>query len=80
MDVTVEPGDASRLLVNFKGYVGNSKNNTGEDRGYVIDTGKDLWQRYFLGKKGRTYQVIVKYDGEPIGKLFVDINDRKPSK
>ena len=75
VDVTVEPGDASRLLVNFKGYVGNSKNNTGEDRGYVIDTGKDLWRRYSLEKKGRTYQVIVKYDGEPIGKLFVDIKD-----
>jgi len=75
VDVTVEPGDASRLLVNFKGYVGNSQNNTGEDRGYVIDTGKDLWQRYSLEKKGRTYPVIVKYDGEPIGELFVDIKD-----
>jgi len=75
VDVTVEPGDASRLQVNFKGYVGNSQNNTGEDRGYVIDTGKDLWRRYSLEKKGRTYQVIVKYDGEPIGKLFVDIKD-----
>ncbi|MDF1591403.1 MAG: M14/M99 family metallopeptidase [Desulfobacterales bacterium] len=75
VDVTVESGDASRLQVNFKGYVGNSQKNTGEDRGYVIDTGKDLWQRYSLGKKGRTYQVIVKYDGEPIGKLFVDLKD-----
>lgn len=75
VDVTVEPGDASFLQVNFKGYVGNSQINTGEDRGYVIDTGKDLWRRYSLEKKGRTYQVIVKYDGEPIGKLFVDIKD-----
>lgn len=75
VDVTVEPGDVSRLQVNFKGYVGNLKNNTGEDRGYVIHTGKDLWQRYSLGKKGRTYPIVVKYDGEPIGKLFVDIKD-----
>ena len=75
VDVTVEPGNASRLQVNFKGYVGNSQKNTGEDRGYVIDTGKDLWRRYSLGKKGRTYYIIVKYDGEPIGKLFVNIKD-----
>lgn len=73
VDVTVEPGDASLLQVNFKGFVGNLQNNTGEDRGYVIDTGKDLWRRYSLEKKGRTYQIIVKYDGEPIGKLYVVI-------
>jgi len=75
VSVDVSPGDASLLQVNFKGYVANSQNNTGEDRGYVIDTGKDLWRRYSLDKKGKTYQIIVKYDGSPIGKLFVEIND-----
>ncbi|MEW6671398.1 MAG: M14/M99 family metallopeptidase [Thermodesulfobacteriota bacterium] len=75
VDVTAETGEASRLQVNFKGYVGNSRNNTGEDRGFVIDTGKDLWRRYSLENKGKTYQIIVKYDGEPIGKLYVDIKD-----
>jgi len=73
VDVAVDPGDASLLQVNFKGYVGNLQNNTGEDRGYVIDTGKDLWQRYSLDKKGKIYPIVVKYDDKPIGELFVDI-------
>ena len=31
--------------------------------------------RYSLEKKGKTYQIIVKYDGEQIGKLFVGIKN-----
>jgi len=27
------------VCVNFKGFVGKLENNTGEDRGYLIDTG-----------------------------------------
>jgi len=79
VDVTVESGDASRLQVNFKGYVGNSRNNTGEDRGYVIDTGKDLWRRYSLAKNGKIYPIIVKYGEKVIGKLFVEIKEPAPN-
>ncbi len=73
VDVVVENGDPSQVQVNFKGFVGNPENNTGEDRGYIINTGKDLWPRYSLEKKGRTYPIIVKHDTKTIGKLFVDI-------
>ncbi len=34
--------DPSQFIVNFKGFVGNSYNNSGEDRGYLIDTSKDV--------------------------------------
>ncbi|MFC1812839.1 M14/M99 family metallopeptidase [Thermodesulfobacteriota bacterium] len=75
VDVFTNTEDSSDLTVNFKGYVGNPKNNTGEDRGYVIHTAKNLWKRYSLHKKGKTYQVIVTNNGDTVGKLFVGLED-----
>ncbi len=68
-------GDPSDLVVNFKGYAGNPSNNTGEDRGFAINTATDLWKRYSLNKKGLRYQVEVTYEKEQIGKLFIDLED-----
>ena len=68
-------GDPSDLVVNFKGYTGNPANNTGEDRGFVINTATDLWKRYSLNKKGEHYHVDVTYGKEQIGKLFLDIEE-----
>ncbi len=65
----------SDIVVNFKGFVGNKKNNTGEDRGYPIHTDKDLMTRYSLNKKGVRYQVIVYLKRTKIGKLFVNLAD-----
>jgi hypothetical protein len=65
----------SQLMVNLKGFVGDPHNNTGEDRGYVIDTGKDLWQRYSLEKKGRKYQVVVSNGRDVVDKLFLNLKD-----
>jgi len=63
------------VIVNFKGYVGNLQNNTGEDRGYVIHTGRDLWKRYSLGGEGKQYQVIVLHGETQLGRLFVRLTD-----
>ncbi|MDY6905190.1 MAG: M14/M99 family metallopeptidase [Thermodesulfobacteriota bacterium] len=67
-------GDFYDLTVNFKGFVGDRANNTGEDRGYDIHTGKDLWERYSLDGKGHKYQVVVTKNEETVGKLFVFLN------
>ena len=68
------PDSLTGVTCNFKGFVGNRSNNTGEDRGYIIDTATDLWERYSLYKKGRVYQVIVsRNDKDIIGRLFFDI-------
>ena len=75
IDVITGGVDASSLTVNFKGYVGNSRHNTGEDRGYVIDTAKDLWPRYSLGRTGKTYQVVVSLEDRILGHLYVDITE-----
>ena len=76
VDVITGMGDPSDMVVNLKGYVGNKQNNTGEDRGYIINTAEDLWKRYSLNKKGRTYQVVVTYEDKTVGKLFIDL--KKP--
>lgn len=65
----------SDLIVNLKGYVGDTSINTGEDRGYVVNTGRDLWKRYSLKKKGKSYQVVVSNNGDTFGKLFLDLAD-----
>ena len=61
----------SGITVNFKGFVGDWKNNTGEDRGYVIDTGADLIKRYSLHKKGELYTVIASKADNVVGRMIV---------
>ncbi|MCD6185922.1 MAG: hypothetical protein J7K84_09085 [Deltaproteobacteria bacterium] len=68
-------GDPSDLVVNVKGYTGNPENNTGEDRGFAINTATDLWKRYSLNKKGQHYHVDVTYGKKQIGKLFLDFEE-----
>ncbi|TYT75048.1 M14/M99 family metallopeptidase [Desulfobotulus mexicanus] len=68
--VKVESGviDPVDLVVNFKGFVPPDVDvNTGEDRGYPIDTAKDLWIRYSEGHGGKIYPVETSLKGERIG-------------
>ncbi|MBW1888567.1 MAG: hypothetical protein JRI52_09505, partial [Deltaproteobacteria bacterium] len=69
MDVI--PSDQSGIKVNFKGFVGDWKNNTGEDRGYIVDTATDLMKRYSLDKKGEIYQIIASRKDHVLGRLLV---------
>jgi len=74
VDAETSPDSLAGVICNFKGFVGNSRVNTGEDRGYIINTATDLWERYSLYRKGRVYQVIVSRDDKDIiGRLFFDI-------
>ncbi|MFZ5573468.1 MAG: M14/M99 family metallopeptidase [Thermodesulfobacteriota bacterium] len=67
--------DPSELVVNFKGFVGDTNRNQGEDRGYVIDTAKDLWTRYSLDRRGGRYQVVVESGQRSIGTLMVELEE-----
>ena len=75
VDVVTNMANPSDLVVNLKGYVSNAVNNTGEDRGHVVDTGKDLLRRYSLKKKGREFQIIVTKGDEVLGKLYIQLED-----
>jgi hypothetical protein len=61
------PADLSGVQVNFKGFVGDKAGNSGEDRGYEVDTATDLMQRYSLDKNVETYPVIATKGNDVIG-------------
>lgn len=75
IDIISGRRDHSNLVVNFKGYICNSRNNTGEDRGYVINTGKDLLSRYSIDKKGYLFQIVVSNKNGAVGNLFIDLSE-----
>jgi hypothetical protein len=75
IDAETIPESYPGIVVNFKGFVGNRKVNTGEDRGFIVHTDRDLWKRYSLYKKGRIYQVVVEWKNSIIGRLFVDLKE-----
>ncbi len=74
LDVIPSRPDSSEVKVNFKGFVSNWKNNTGEDRGYDINTSSDLMARFSLQKKGKIYEIIVTDGTNVLGKFFVKLN------
>ncbi len=73
-DILAGNVDPSQYIVNFKGFVGNLQNNSGEDRGFLIDTSKSvLMKRYSMNKKGHQYYILTTLNGKEVGKIFIDI-------
>ncbi|MCD4744474.1 MAG: succinylglutamate desuccinylase/aspartoacylase family protein [Desulfobacteraceae bacterium] len=65
--------DPSEYVVNFKGFVGNRRNNTGEDRGYLVDTAKNvLMRKYSINKQNKHYYIVTSLNDKEVGKLFID--------
>lgn len=77
LDVVAEGVNTRDIAVNFLGFVGNKMNNTGEDRGYTINTAKDMWVKYSKDGKGAQYPVAINYMGKRIDEIFVDIEEPK---
>jgi len=75
VDIISDISNGSKLKVNFKGFVSNPKDNTGEDRGYIIRTDRDLLKKYSLNRDGKIYPVITLNENKIIGKLFVEIEE-----
>ena len=74
VDVRGRGIDPGACVVNFKGFVGNTDKNTGEDRGYVIDTRGDvLLERYSIDKKGRRYYIVTTLGEKEINRLYIDL-------
>ena len=75
VDIISNYANSDEFKVNFKGFVGNPKDNTGEDRGYVIRTDRDLQKRFSLNSEGRIYPVHVILNKRIVTKLFVELED-----
>ncbi|MBN1848104.1 MAG: hypothetical protein JW932_05915 [Deltaproteobacteria bacterium] len=73
----VFPPRPESIIVNFKGFVGNITNNTGEDRGYTIDTATALLKRYSLNNKGILYEIVVSDDDKTLAKFNVRLTPPK---
>lgn len=71
----IADGNASKWKVNFLGFVGNKAYNDGEDRGYLINTAKDLWLKYSKNGKGLEYNVAINYKDKRLGEVFVDMEE-----
>jgi len=68
-----KPSYGRSLQVNFKGFVGNPNNNTGEDRGYKIPTDHGLLRRHSVGGRGNAYPIVVSCQGREIGRVVVQL-------
>ena len=77
LDVVADWVNTNDLSVNFLGYVGNKMKNTGEDRGYLINTATDMWTKYSKDGKGLQYPIAINYINKRIGEIFVDIDEPK---
>jgi len=75
VDIISGAFNSNEIVFNFKGFVPNPKNNTGEDRGYVIRTDCDLQSKFSLNKDGRIYHATATNDGTQIGELFFELID-----
>jgi hypothetical protein len=73
-DITTQgPLPSSDLVVNFKGFVADQVNNSGEDRGPVINTAKDLLSRYSLSKDEKIYEVVVESGKDVLARMEVKL-------
>lgn len=73
VDAIVEGAASKDLSVNLLGFVPKKSVNTGEDRGYLIDTAKSLWAKYSVKQQGAEYPIVVKYGDKRIGEVFIKI-------
>jgi hypothetical protein len=73
LEILPRASDSSGIKVNFKGFVGDPSNNTGEDRGYVINTGTDLIERFSLDGKGTSYEILASRGDHILGRMVVNL-------
>jgi len=67
----------SGFRVNFVGFVGNKKFNDAEDRGYSIDTARDLLDHRSLKSNGSLYRIEAQYlkNKKVIGAVYLAIKE-----
>jgi len=75
LDAVIEGLKGQDVMVNFLGFVGDRRRNTGEDRGYTINTATDLWTKYSKDRVGLVYPIVVSHMGKRIGEIFVELEE-----
>lgn len=67
--------DPAGINVNFLGFVGNSQDNRGEDRGYLADTSKDLLKNWSVAGDGLQYKIAAKKGNKTISTMTIKLHD-----
>jgi hypothetical protein len=73
LDVLAEGVAPDALKVNFIGFVKDDKENTGEDRGALIRTARDLWRRYALDESGNRYRIVALQGNLLVGEMILEL-------
>jgi len=72
--VTDGPPLPDDFEVNFKGFVPQGQKNTGEDRGFLIDTARDLMPRYSQSKTEKIYTIVVEKKSKVLARMTIRLN------
>lgn len=72
LDILTEGVPPEALKVNFIGFVRDEKDNSGEDRGALVRSAKDLWPRYALDPEGRRYRIVALQGNSLLGEMTVE--------
>ena len=73
IDVVVNGETEDDIDINFVGFVSNRHDNSGNDKGAIIDTAKDLLIKYSKDGLGKEYIIKISKGKNIIGNVFVDI-------
>jgi len=73
VDVLFDGVKSSTFRVNLKGYVPPGDLNSGEDRGYLIDTSTMHWRKYSLHGAGEVYPIVVSKGDLQVSQAFLSI-------
>ncbi|MBF0564444.1 MAG: succinylglutamate desuccinylase/aspartoacylase family protein [Nitrospirae bacterium] len=75
LDVVFDGQSPENVTVNLLGYIGNKRKSTTEDRGYPINTAKDLIQKYSKDKGIQNYTIEVVQGKNLIGNVYLDVSE-----
>ncbi|MBF0497056.1 MAG: hypothetical protein HQK58_10860 [Deltaproteobacteria bacterium] len=68
---------AQQVIVDFKGFAPPGAPNSGEDRGYLINTATDLQAKYSVNGQGNMYRIEAKHGKMLLGEITVSIVEPK---
>ena len=72
-----EPLKGKSYKVNLEGFIGNTKYNNGEDRGYLVKTDTGLMSRWAKSGPNKTklYDVVISENDKEVGRVQVQVKE-----
>ena len=74
-DSWTSTGQRGMFALNFKGFVGDKDNNTGDDRGLDIATERGLMKKWSMEGEGRRYRVVAERGKKELGEFYIQLKE-----